>query len=148
MAGSASHTSPTPEWAGEQEKLRTCHRVPGKWNEDTVRKQSEITPDGLLCGEQRGGGVVPQAPRSCISFQCGLTLVSHLFSLPSTNQLPLLCSLAIPTDKRHIISLKKKKVDAFLGLKSKKEKKIPNPFLVECTEAVSGAFLNINIIIR
>lgn len=62
MAGSASHTSPTPEWAGEQEKLGTCHRVSGKRNEDTVRKQSEITPNCLLCGEQRGGGVVPQAP--------------------------------------------------------------------------------------
>ena len=59
-AGPATHTSPTPDWAGGQGKLRTCHRVPGKWNEDTVRKPSEIRSHCLLW--EGGHETAPRAP--------------------------------------------------------------------------------------
>lgn len=59
-AGSATHTSPTPDWAGGQEKLRTCHRVSGKWNEDTVRKPSEIRSHCLFW--EGGHETAPRAP--------------------------------------------------------------------------------------
>ena len=97
-----------------------------KFLENGMRTRSEIRSHCLLW---EGGALdSPWSPSACISFQWELCSISHLPSLPSTHWL-LLCLIAIPRDKRHILLLEKKSVDVLPGLKSKiGERKIPTPF--------------------
>lgn len=69
MAGSTIYTSPTRDWAGQDKKLGTCHGVPGKWDEDTARKLSEIISNCLL-QEGAGAGGAPRAPISVLFLRC------------------------------------------------------------------------------
>ena len=122
----------------------------GSWKMEWGHSKKTIWNKISLPPLGRGAWDSPSSPCACISFQGALTSISHLPSLPSTSWLLLLCSLAMPRDRRHILLLKKKKnTDVLPGLKSQRgKKKIPAHFLVESTKAISEAFLNINIIMR
>lgn len=97
----------------------------------------------------RGAWDSPASPCACISFQGALTSISQpplppLYKLAS----PSLHSCHAQGQEIHSFAEKKKDVDVLPGLKSQRGKKIPAHFLVESTEAISEAFLNINIIMR
>lgn len=103
MASLANHISPR----------KTGDLPQGCWKMELghSEKLSEIISNCLLW---KGGRAVTISPCSRITFQL------PLFSLPSASW--LLCTLAIPGDKGHILLLKKN-VDAIPGLKSKRGKK-------------------------